>query len=673
MKVTATPGGPAAPGTPGAEGRDLVFVRERSRLEGLAYRLLGSVADAEDVVADVYLRWRRVDPGAVANPAAYLTTMVTRRSLDRLRAQSRARRHYVGPWLPEPVPTAPEPDPADAVILAESLTLGFLTVIDRLDPLERAAFLLHDVFAEPYPAVAAAIGRSEAACRQLVHRARGHLAAERRARLVDPQRRDALLEAFGAALVSGDLDGLQRCLTDDVVLVSDGGAKRRAARHPVLGPHRVGRFLINLAKRIPPGSAIEAMTVNFEPAVAVRAGASIRFVMVVECDGAGVRAVRLVVNPDKLGAVDRHLGGGHDAGGSTVGAMSEPMSPSRPDAAPEGLVVENIEAWYRQNLPGAVTPLRFERLAGGHSNLTYRVTDAAGAVTVLRRPPIGELLPSAHDMFREYRVITALAPTPVPVAPSLGFCDDLEVTGGRFYVMGFVEGRVLHELEDVEAFLPLADRRRAGQSLVEVAADLHALDVSAIGLGDLGKHEGYMARVLSRWYQQYQASRGATPGIDRLYQALADKLPAQQRVSVVHGDYRLGNCITAAGGNVAAVLDWEICTLGDPLADLGYLLAMWPEEGETFATTATSPSSLPGFPTRAEMVAHYAAHSALDLADIDVYVAFSFWKVACINQGVWNRYDLGQKSSEGVDVASIRASVDQLAELAEAALESATP
>ncbi len=344
------------------------------------------------------------------------------------------------------------------------------------------------------------------------------------------------------------------------------------------------------------------------------------------------------------------------------------MSSAPASSQPEGLDVANIEAWYRANIPGSAGPLHFDRLAGGHSNLTYRVTDANGAVSVLRRPPTGELLPSAHDMFREYRIITALAPTPVPVAPSLGFCDDLSVTGGRFYVMGFVEGRVLHETTDVEEFLPLATRRRTGESLVEVAAALHQVDVDAVGLGDLGKREDYVGRQLARWYRQYQASRGATPLIDSLHDELVTLLPAQQRAAVVHGDYRMGNTITHPDGTVAAVLDWEISTLGDPLADLGYLLAMWPEEGETFATTATSPSSLPGFPTRAEMLARYATHSDLDLSDIDVYVAFSYWKVACINQGVWDRYDAGQKASDGVDVPAIRASVDLLAELADAAL-----
>jgi aminoglycoside phosphotransferase (APT) family kinase protein len=173
-----------------------------------------------------------------------------------------------------------------------------------------------------------------------------------------------------------------------------------------------------------------------------------------------------------------------------------------------------------------------------------------------------------------------------------------------------------------------------------------------------------VARQMKRWYGQYQQSRGATPLIDRLHDDLMAHLPTQQRVSVVHGDYRLGNCITTSDGTVAAVLDWEISTLGDPLADVGYLLATWSEPGDQFATISTSPSKAPGFSSRADLAAHYAARSDLDCSAIPFYAAFSYWKLACINQGVWARYDAGQKSTEGVDVDAIRSSVDQLAQQA---------
>jgi aminoglycoside phosphotransferase (APT) family kinase protein len=336
----------------------------------------------------------------------------------------------------------------------------------------------------------------------------------------------------------------------------------------------------------------------------------------------------------------------------------------------EGIDIGEVTNWYEQQVPGAKPPLHFERLPGGHSNLTYRVTDDAGEATVLRRPPLGELLPSAHDMLREFRVISALGPVGIPVAPAIGFCDDTTVTGARFYVMGYVAGRVLHTEDDVADWLDERQRNRAGQSLVEVAAALHAVDVEAVGLADLGRHDGYVGRQMKRWYGQYQQSRGSTPLIDRVHDELAVRVPVQQRVSVVHGDYRLGNCITRQDGTVAAVLDWEICTLGDPLADLGYLLATWAEPGDAFQTISTSPSKAPGFPSRAELLAAYAARSDLDCSAMPIYLAFSYWKLACINQGVWARYDAGQKSTEGVDVEAIRESVGRLAERAADALSS---
>lgn len=328
-----------------------------------------------------------------------------------------------------------------------------------------------------------------------------------------------------------------------------------------------------------------------------------------------------------------------------------------------------VTRWYQEHFPGSATPpLRLERLPGGHSNLTYRVTDGAGTVSVLRRPPLGELLPSAHDMMREYRAISALGPVGVPVPAALACCEDPAVTGAPFYVMSFVPGCVLHTEDDATSFLGAAQRRRAGESLVEVAVALHDVDVDAVGLGGLGRRDGYVARQMKRWYGQYQASGGTVRLIDELHDTLAGRLPAQQRVSVVHGDYRLGNCMTGPDGEVAAVLDWEICTLGDPLADVGYMLATWAEPGDTFATTATSPSSAPGFGSRADMLEHYRARSDLDTSEMDVYVAFSHWKLACINQGVWARYAAGQKSSDDVDVDAIGASVAQLAEMSRAAL-----
>ncbi|MEZ5234143.1 MAG: RNA polymerase sigma factor SigJ [Acidimicrobiia bacterium] len=307
---------------PATDAADALFVEQRPRLIGLAYRLLGSLADAEDAVADTYLRWRELDHRSLERPEAYLTTMVTRRSLDRLRLQARRREVYVGPWLPEPVPIGlldggcpTGGDPADVVLLAESLTLGFLTVLDRLDPLERAAFLLHDVFGEPYLSVSSVLDRREDACRQLVHRARRHVAAEhRRSRRPEPARQQRLLAAFATALASGDIEELRRHLADDVVVVSDGGAAVRAARRPVVGAHRVSRFLVGIARRRSARTTVTWAVCNGEPALVVDdpEGRGLR-VFVYETDGERIRAIHIVSNPDKLAAVRRSLSG-------TVGA-----------------------------------------------------------------------------------------------------------------------------------------------------------------------------------------------------------------------------------------------------------------------------------------------------------------------------------------------------------------
>jgi len=277
-----------------------VFEDERPRLLGLAYRMLGSITDAEDVVQDAWLRWQGADRSTIENPAAWLTTVTSRLGLDRLRAQQRRKEDYVGPWLPEPM--AGGPGPEERAELAESLTLGFLTVLDRLGPVERAVFLLADVFGEPFPVVARAVGKSEEACRQIASRARRRVREERAgARTAD----QALLEKLVLATAAGDVDAVIGLLAPEVVLVSDGGPHHHAARRPVVGPDRVARFLVNLAARWndDDGTA-EFAEVNGAPALVMRvAGAP----LVVTADRVGdrVATIRCFVNPAKLGALDR--------------------------------------------------------------------------------------------------------------------------------------------------------------------------------------------------------------------------------------------------------------------------------------------------------------------------------------------------------------------------------
>jgi RNA polymerase sigma-70 factor (ECF subfamily) len=244
----------------------------------------------------------------VANPAAWCTTVVARLALDRLRAAKREREDYVGPWLPEPV--ASTPDPAESVELAESLTLGFLAVLERLGPVERAAFLLADVFGEPYARIAEVVGRSEDACRQAASRARrrvrdqrGAASSHQRGAVAAPANADELVGAFLGACVQGDVDGLRALLAADAVLVSDGGALVHAARRPVVGPARVTRLLVNLTKRMPADVDIEVRPINGEPGFIGRRDGVTIMVVALEAREAEITAVRIMVNPDKLAAV----------------------------------------------------------------------------------------------------------------------------------------------------------------------------------------------------------------------------------------------------------------------------------------------------------------------------------------------------------------------------------
>lgn len=278
------------------------FDGERARLRGLAYRMLGSMADADDVVQEAWLRWERLgDEGraAVERPAAWFTTTVSRLAVDVLRSAHRRREQYVGPWLPEPILTDHPVDPAASAELAESITLGFLTVLERLGPVERAVFLLVDVFGEPYSQVAAVVGRSEEACRQIASRARRRVREQRRApaRAEHP---DELVAAFMAACAGGSADGLRKVLSEDIVLVSDGGREVRAARRPVVGVSRVSRLLLNLTARLQPDVEIELHSVNGEPGLVFARAGKPWMVMAFEIAADQIIAMRLVLNPAKL-------------------------------------------------------------------------------------------------------------------------------------------------------------------------------------------------------------------------------------------------------------------------------------------------------------------------------------------------------------------------------------
>ena len=336
----------------------------------------------------------------------------------------------------------------------------------------------------------------------------------------------------------------------------------------------------------------------------------------------------------------------------------------------EGINEQGVTAWFEENVPGATGPLAFELIAGGRSNLTYKVVDANGTDFVLRRPPLGHVLATAHDMGREHRIISALGPTPVPVAPAIAFCDDESVNGAPFYVMGYVDGLVLRDAATAEKLLTVEQRRTAGESLIDVMADIHAVDPDAVGLGDLGRKEGYIERQLKRWHRQWEQSKTRElPLVDEVHDRLLATVPEQGSATIVHGDYRLDNTMLERDGHVKAVLDWEICTLGDPLADVGLLMVYWTEPGDDRAALLGAPTQLEGFPTRAELLDRYSARSGRDVSDVDFYVAFGYWKLACILEGVYARYRGGATGGDKSGFEGFEQQVVGLAEAAAAAVD----
>ncbi|NMD25952.1 MAG: phosphotransferase family protein, partial [Actinobacteria bacterium] len=290
---------------------------------------------------------------------------------------------------------------------------------------------------------------------------------------------------------------------------------------------------------------------------------------------------------------------------------------------------------------------------------------ADGTRFVLRRPPLGHVLATAHDMAREHRIIAAVGRTDVPVPPALGVCIDEAVNGAPFYVMGYVDGIVL-DSPDRAATMPVALRVQASEHLIDVLADLHAVDVDQVGLGDLAKREGYVARQVKRWSTQWaQSKTRELPAIDEVARLLGERLPEQRGVVIAHGDYRFGNCLTdVAAGRIAAVLDWELCTLGDPLADVGYLGVYW-YDGEAANTRANDPTSAGGFPSYPDLLQRYALRTGRDLSGIGYYVAFSCWRLAVISEGVYARYLHGAMGSqEGVEFETFKVGTEGLAERA---------
>jgi aminoglycoside phosphotransferase (APT) family kinase protein len=342
--------------------------------------------------------------------------------------------------------------------------------------------------------------------------------------------------------------------------------------------------------------------------------------------------------------------------------------------SPPGVDLDAFTAWAAVALPEAIPPFAAQTLVGGQSNITVRIDDAAGRAYVLRRPPLHGVLATAHDVGREHRIMAALHATPVPVPPTVARCDEPTVLGAPFFVMRHVDGVVCDHVATVEAHLPRSVRALAAESLVDTLVALHAVDPDTVGLGDLATRDDLVRRQLRRWHRQYLAvaetgavDRDDQAVIERVHTLLEERVPEQRGATIVHGDFRLGNCIVdPATGQVAAVLDWELCTLGDPLVDIGYLLATWADVDDRVRTQVDNPSTAPGFPDRAKLRDRYAAASGRDLAAIDFYITFSFWRLACILTGVLTRLESGARGESLDDtVAEYRARMTACVTLAE--------
>ena len=331
---------------------------------------------------------------------------------------------------------------------------------------------------------------------------------------------------------------------------------------------------------------------------------------------------------------------------------------------PAGIDAPAVSAWFADHVPQAAQPLRFELIAGGHSNLTYRVHCADGSSVVLRRPPLGHVLATAHDMGREHKIISGVGQTGVPVPRAIALCADENVNEAPFYVMSYEEGAVLHSADE-SALVPDDERVPLSRRVADVLAELHAIEPDDVGLGDLGRREDYLGRQLRRWKRQWEQSKTRElPIMDQIAAELEARKPEQVGSAIVHGDYRLGNMLSGARPHehwdIVAVLDWELCTLGDPMADVGYLMNNWVSPDELSAGSS-APTQAGGYASRSEMLDWYADASGRDLSQVDYYRAFSYWRLAAISEGVLNRYLRGvMADAEDTDTDQFRENVDFL-------------
>jgi aminoglycoside phosphotransferase (APT) family kinase protein len=314
---------------------------------------------------------------------------------------------------------------------------------------------------------------------------------------------------------------------------------------------------------------------------------------------------------------------------------------------PRGIEPDHVDAWIAANVAGAAAPFTYELIAAGGSNLTFRVTDASGEQWALRRPPVGHALPTAHDMSREWKVMAALAGT-IPVPTCVAYCGDVDVNGAPFYLMSFVEGRILRDQAST-ADMDGAAAEVATESLIDVQIALHTADIDAIGLGQFAKRSDYVGRQLSRWSSQVErAGVREPPLMADLHQRLVAAKPEEKAPpGIAHGDYRFDNTVLGGDYRIAAVLDWELSTIGNPIADFAWSLQYWADPGDPVNFLSDPPTLNPIFVRRSEVARRYADRSGFDLSDLPYYTVFSWWKQGCIVEGVYARRLLGATGGAG--------------------------
>ncbi|MEX2268302.1 MAG: phosphotransferase family protein [Acidimicrobiia bacterium] len=330
-----------------------------------------------------------------------------------------------------------------------------------------------------------------------------------------------------------------------------------------------------------------------------------------------------------------------------------------------GIEPDAVTRWLRDHIDALEAPLDYSLIAAGGSNLTYRDVDGADRSWALRRPPATAVLATAHDVVREYRILDALARDgTVPVPAAIALCEDVDVTGAPFSVMEFVDGTILRTETDALA-LTTSQAEAATDSLIDVQVVMHTLDPDTVGLSDLSRHRsGYLERQLARWRKQVDTARvRATPVLDDLHERLSRTVPTETGApTIVHGDYRFDNTVLGHDDRVIAVLDWELCTIGDAVADFVWSLLYWADPGDEIGFLESAPTLAPVFCRRTEVAARYAARSGRGLDALPWLVTFSYWKMACIVEGVYVRRLKGARggAAETPDVARIAARVDGL-------------